>query len=617
MKCVISNTLKGRIEMTVVICCAKKRLKKTRGTRNIAELIENKKEGIKVIKTYSSIDETFVNKMIMEVNPNKLLILDDVEIRGKRYTPTIGEILKSLKEESRIDIVYAFGVADEKMIKPKIKFLIENGIYTIQRGFISTEEFSNLLKNGMSEAEAVQMYEKIYNEHLDGSPISTDTEEKLSEPTDNDETSLEDKLAFLDSYADDKWDDFECNKDGYVPPQPEVKLIERWEAAKENKDNEDVHCISCGELIRAGAKFCHNCGAKQETDEKIESAPDASSSVIDENAEFDEIMSSLDDELIIEPVEDDEETDDFFEDSEEIFESEEEETKNHDASISDIAADEDSEEEPPVPSEDILEEIPEKNVSQKNDVENAQIVEATFANDRKDKAESRGAFVDMDEYDDQNTKIIGCATIGIAQLKPRTGSTHVSIEIANMLYKEGYDVGICLLNNTEYENLKNYLVVDKDYGDYFVYEGLKYYKSNAYYYAQGEHEIMVNDCGILEDEKIENEYERMKIKIMLCDPAPWNMKAFHDYIMNSTKPYHRTIYYLVNLISKARFSAIFGQLEREGFKCHPLAANDNVFEPLKENQEVYHRVLKSIIGEHRLTRRKRGGFLSLPFGGKR
>ena len=208
------------------------------------------------------------------------------------------------------------------------------------------------------------------------------------------------------------------------------------------------------------------------------------------------------------------------------------------------------------------------------------------------------------EYERETKQIIGCVTVGVTQLISRTGCTHISIEIGNLLNSSGYDVGVCLMNDETFDNLQNFLGVDADVEGVFEYDGLRYYNARSLYYAQGEHQVVIIDFGTINDEVI-NEFERARVKIMAVDGSAWNFQTFEHYIMNVSKPYVKSIHYMFNLEGKERYKQLFEPLQNEGYYTHRIGMSESPFEVSKENAEAYFDALDSIINNSNISSNKR------------
>lgn len=208
------------------------------------------------------------------------------------------------------------------------------------------------------------------------------------------------------------------------------------------------------------------------------------------------------------------------------------------------------------------------------------------------------------EYERETKEIIGCVTVGVTQLLNRTGCTHISVEVANVLYNNGYDVGICLMNDDTFTNLQTYLDIPTEMDGVFEYDGLKYYNAASLYYAQSEHQIIVIDFGVMNENNL-NEFERARVKLMVCDGSAWSVHKFEDFIMHTNKPYIKSIHYLFNLQGKERYKQLFEPLENEGYYTHRVSMSESPFESNKENTEMYFNALDSIISNDNIISNRR------------
>lgn len=128
-------------------------------------------------------------------------------------------------------------------------------------------------------------------------------------------------------------------------------------------------------------------------------------------------------------------------------------------------------------------------------------------------------------------------TIGIAGTERGVGVTHLAIMIANyMNAKSNKNTAIVELNQTNaFDELKeNYTKKQEfDRSSYsYILSGVTYYyqvshnKISSIY--QGQHECLVIDFGVLEEEN--EEFLKCNVKILIGNLKPWNHKKLLYYM---------------------------------------------------------------------------------------
>lgn len=664
--------------MNIVICCPKNYVK---GQNNIVKIVADKQKDINVRKTYTVINDKFIHEIEYDLRPHKILIVNEVPVKSRRYSD-IKEIISELREDARgIEIIYALGICQREYAHDMIKFLIDNGVYSIARGRVATQKLKDLVILGSSKEEAEKLLKSTSDDSNSEQAVSmAETEEVAEEAEESNDTTEEIDLFEDIQMTDDDFDKIfserfpnaveNAEKDIAETELEETLKTEETEGTEKTEEEEIVsevsesteveeksesinfvECKKCHKTISADALYCNFCGTKNApiyckkcgtelhpdsffcskcgtpVNEKNENADmKAEDNFIevfeDEKVdEVEELIKSLEAEPLVIDA-DDKNENDFYSDEEdsireEIFNYDEEnvsedislsddvsesEKEDNEASIADEVGEESHLEEQHFDLE-VVNDFSDLSVSENRTGEKA-VFEAVFSDSQSD----LHTWERVQEYERDVKQIIGCVDVGIAELINRTGCTHISIEMANMLFKDGYDVGIAFANPVTFEAIKSFInVVNVDENE-FLYNGLHYYNAVAMSYAHSQHQILICDYGVLNDVRT-SEFERSQVKVMICDSSAWNIESMNDFILNSGKRYIKEIRYIMNLTSQERFrNLIENPLKKEGFKTFNTLMSDSVFMPCKHNQDTYYRVLDSIISNDKLTRKKKGIF---------
>lgn len=179
---------------------------------------------------------------------------------------------------------------------------------------------------------------------------------------------------------------------------------------------------------------------------------------------------------------------------------------------------------------------------------------------------------------------IGNITVGIGSLFPRSGCTHISLEIITYLTNAGYDVGL-VISEPVYAALNKYYEMQDNKID-----GCSLYTDVAT--ALNAHKSVIIDFGVLDEGNID-EYNKCSVKLILSPSAVWEIDTLTDFIKNY--PFAKKVKYLFYPISETEFKDYKANLAQGECSAYRICHNEDCFIENVHNTKIYKEILKDML----------------------
>ncbi|MDQ0110649.1 hypothetical protein [Paenibacillus harenae] len=200
-------------------------------------------------------------------------------------------------------------------------------------------------------------------------------------------------------------------------------------------------------------------------------------------------------------------------------------------------------------------------------------------------------------------KIIGSVIIAVTSVEPKSGSTHLSIQIANYLSDIGKTVAVIEANDSGdyarieqiYEGVQGY----QGQGRSFGIKNVEYYKrvrrNELASLLSTRYDYVVLDMGYTEDAAWLEELERADVQLVLCAGAEWRQHAYQAFAKRHRKMDQSRWIHAVPMadeLSVSDIKKLTSSHHTVQLPCHP--------DPYKKQKDSYaalEAVLRPFIGD--------------------